>query len=171
MADTAFGANLGRLRCRECGEGYPRYPAGLCGDCYRARSGYQPEPVVLVTAPPPPKPPKPPRKRKPAKPPNYQTRYRRRTLGCGPMDEATVNQLWALREPVTPRPRPVGDRGCAWPGCERPHYMHGFCSRDDRRVTAMGLDPRTVDASELPALWDDRRAVVHSAERRRKGAA
>ena len=152
---SAFGHDLSRsiTLCVRCETNRYGYPGKLCGVCWREINGViAPEPVAVV-APKPAKEPAPPKKRAPRT--RYasdkdaeRTRYRRQVLGCGPLPQAEVDALWAKRL-TTPKPPVV--RVCSWPGCDRPHAMHGYCYRDVRRIDKMGANG--ADPAELPRLW------------------
>ena len=155
---TAHGHALTRAvtLCVRCEVERYRYPGKLCGTCWREING-----IVAVELPPEPKPepptpkvkaaPKPRvnRKRYPKDKDAERTRYRRRVLKCGPLPREQVDALWEARMEV---PKPVVVRGCAWPGCDRPHAMHGYCYRDVRRVAKMGAEGAPPET--LPARWE-----------------
>ena len=156
--DSPTGHNLTRMvtLCVRCEAERYRYPGKLCGTCWREINGIvrpdiAPEPPKLappVKAAPKAKAPRPPRPRYESDKDAERTRYRRRALRCGPLPREQVDALWAARAAA---PKPVVVRGCAWPGCDRPHAMRGYCYRDVRRVDKMGA--RGAAPEEMPVLW------------------
>lgn len=158
MTESPSGAHLTRAvtLCVRCEAERYRYPGKLCGTCWREINGIV-RPEIVAPPPPPPKvekvkaAPKPRvnRKRYPKDKDAERTRYRRRALGCGALPKEQVDALWEARETA---PKPVVVRGCAWPGCDRPHAMHGYCYRDVRRVDKIGA--HGADPATLPARWE-----------------